>query len=227
MARPVEWRLRSARGDRAFPARLAHRPSRRSHRATSHGGKETGHSARTTGRLNPDRCRRQKLAPFRNPQAMTRTSSRERVAPLPRRKRILCGKSPHRAPRPPGKPSKSGSQWTLRWCGESAANSSLESPGGPTFGILFPPHARVRARGQRREPRYCRADLPRARLRVEIPEPSGWFYAKAAYRSAGPAQSRAGLPVSSHPLRQPCAVRRFLGLAEHQRFVLDMISIAR
>ena len=49
-------------------------------------------------------------------EAMTRTSSRERVAPLPRRKRrILCGKSPHRAPRPPGKPSKSGSQWTRRW----------------------------------------------------------------------------------------------------------------
>src|ERR1700719_2702352 len=34
----------------------------------------------------------------------------------------------------------------------------------------------------------------------------GGFYAKAAYRSAGPAQSWAGLPVSSHPLRQPCAV---------------------
>jgi predicted CXXCH cytochrome family protein len=31
------------------------------------------------------------------------------------------------------------------WSGESAANSSLESPGGPTFGILFPPHARARA----------------------------------------------------------------------------------
>ena len=49
-------------------------------------------------------------------EAMTRTNSRERVAPVPRRKRrILCGKSPHRAPRPPGKPSKSGSQWTRRW----------------------------------------------------------------------------------------------------------------
>ena len=63
------------------------------------------HSALTTGRLNPDRCRRQKLAPFQNPQAMAR-SSRERAAPLPWPKRILCGKSPHRAPKPPGKPLK-------------------------------------------------------------------------------------------------------------------------
>ena len=34
--------LRSAQGDRALPARLAHRSRRRSHRAAAHGGRETG-----------------------------------------------------------------------------------------------------------------------------------------------------------------------------------------
>src|ERR1700730_18500229 len=49
---------------------------------------------------------------------------------------------------------------------------------------------------------------------------------KSGVAGAQPAQSRAGLLFSSSPCVNPARSALLRGLAKHQRFVLDMISIA-